>query len=77
VKAKETMPIMPEIRKKGEVVAVVDTTTPMAGWDSRYTRARGRRCCRQPQSRYCHDCWVGKKHSLVLHVRIMSGRSKQ
>lgn len=30
VKAKETMPIIPEIRKKGEV-AVVDTTTPMAG----------------------------------------------
>lgn len=28
VKAKDTMPIMPEIRKKGEV-AVVDTTTPM------------------------------------------------
>lgn len=35
VKAKDTMPIIPEIRKKGEVVAVVDTTTPMAGRDTR------------------------------------------
>jgi hypothetical protein len=35
VKAKDTMPIMPEIRKKGEVVAVVDTTTPMIGRDRR------------------------------------------
>jgi hypothetical protein len=34
VKAKDTMPIIPEIRKKGEVVAVVDTTTPMAGRDT-------------------------------------------
>lgn len=39
VKAKETMPIMPEIRKKGEVVAVVDTTTPMVGRDGRLISA--------------------------------------
>lgn len=80
VKAKETMPIMPEVRKKGEVVAVVETTTPMVGWDSRLDSAYRMkwRCCRQPQSRYCHRYWVDEKQtSLVLHVRIMSGRGKQ
>ena len=40
VKAKDTMPIIPEIRKKGEVVAVVDTTTPMAGPDGRLHSAQ-------------------------------------
>jgi hypothetical protein len=57
--------MMPEIRKKGEVVAVVDTTTPMVGRDGRLDSVQrlGWCCCGQPQSWYCHCYWVGKKRT--------------